>query len=187
MKKGLIILVIVVVLLVIYLVGFYNSLVTLNESVDNQWAQVETQYQRRFDLIPNLVSSVKGFFTQEQAIFDKITQARAAYAGAQGVNAKVQAAVGLEGALARLLAIMESNPEIKSDATVQTLMAELEGTENRVSVERMRFNDLVKSYNVKVKTFPGRFIASWFGFAEKAFFEAVGGAEVVPKVDLNLE
>ena len=186
MKKGLIILIIVVVVLAVYLVGFYNSLVTLNEGVDNQWAQVETQYQRRFDLIPNLANAVKGFFTQEQAIFGQITDARKAYAGAQGVNAKAQAATGLESVLGRLLVIVEDNPEIKSDATVQTLMAEVSGTENRVSVERKRFNEKVKEYNIKVKKVSGRILAPLFGFEPKNFFEAAEGTEVAPEVDLTL-
>ena len=143
--------------------------------------------ERRFDLIPNLVNTVKGFFTQEQAIFGQITDARKAYAGAQGVNAKAQAATGLEGLLGRLLVIVEDNPEIKSDATVQTLMVEIEGTENRVSVERKRFNEAVKTYNIKVKKLSGRILAPLFGFEPKEFFEADEGTDVAPVVDLDLE
>lgn len=173
----------IVVLGVVAVVGFYNGLVTKTTNIDGQWAQVETQYQRRFDLIPNLVSTVKGLFTQEQTVFGEIAEARTRYSGATTVDEKAQAAGELEGALARLLVIVENYPEIKSDAAVAGLMDELAGTENRVSVERRRFNDLVKDYNTAIKRFPGNMIAPMFGFSERAFFEAVEGAEEAPTVE----
>ncbi len=160
----------------------YNSLVALNESVDGQWAQVETQYQRRFDLIPNLVESVKGIMSQEQAIFTAIAEARTRYAGASSVDDKVAAANEVEGALARLLVIMENYPQLKSSDNMQTLMAQLEGAENRISVERMRFNDLVKSFNVRIKQIPTKWIASSLGYEERPYFESVEGAETAPAV-----
>ncbi|KKR07905.1 MAG: lemA protein [Parcubacteria group bacterium GW2011_GWC2_39_14] len=176
----------VIVIVVLWVVGFYNSVINLNESVDNQWAQVETQYQRRFDLIPNLVASVKGVLTQEQTVFGDIADARTKYAGATTVNDKVGAATQVESALARLLVIMENYPVLKSNETVQALMVQLEGTENRISVERKRFNDIVKLYNVKIKTFPSNILAKVFGFDVRNFFEAVEGSEKAPTVDLNV-
>jgi len=173
----------IVVLGVVAAVGFYNGLITKTTEIDGQWAQVETQYQRRFDLIPNLVNTVKGLFEQEQAVFGDIAEARTRYSGAGTVDGKAAAAGELEGALARLLVIIENYPEIKSDAAVAGLMDELAGTENRVSVERRRFNDLVKDYNTSIKRFPGNMIAPMFGFTERAFFEAVEGSEVAPEVE----
>ena len=168
----------------LYAGGKYNGLVKQNEGVDAQWAQVESQYQRRFDLIPNLVNSVKGIMKQEQAVFESIAQARTQYAGATTVDQKATAATGVESALARLLVIMENYPELRSVETVQSLMAELAGTENRVAVERMRFNEMVRDYNVSVKTFPGSLIAKMFGFSARTMFEAQTGTETPPSVDL---
>lgn len=173
----------IVVLGVVAVVGYYNGLVTKTQNIDGQWAQVETQYQRRLDLIPNLVNTVKGLFAQEQAVFGEIAEARTRYAGAATVDEKAAAAGELEGALGRLLVIIENYPEIKSDAAVVGLMDELAGTENRVTVERRRFNDLVKDYNTTIKRFPGNMIAPMFGFSERAYFEAVEGAEKAPTVE----
>jgi LemA protein len=177
--------VVVVVVVVILAYGFstYNSLVTKRESVDNQWAQVGTQYQRRFDLIPNLVASVKGAMAQEQTVFDNIAEARTRYAGAQTVNEKAEAATQVESALGRLLVVMENYPQLASIETVQTLMVQLEGTENRVSVERKRFNDEVRDYNVMTKRFPTSVVAGLFGFDERAYFEAAAGTENAPQVN----
>ena len=187
MKKAFIILAVVVAVLALYAWGTYNKLVTANEGVDNMWAQVETQYQRRFDLIPNLVESVKGAMGQEQKVFGDLAEARTRYAGAKSVNEKAEAATQVESAFARLLVIMENYPQLKSVETVQTLMAQLEGAENRISVERSRYNESVKVFNIKVKTFPTNMIASWFGFSPRTMFEAVKGAETAPKVDLKVE
>ena len=172
----------IVVLGVVSIIGFYNGLISKTQAIDNQWAQVETQYQRRFDLIPNLVNSVKGIFAQEQKVFGDIAEARTRYAGAKTVDEKVAAAGEVESALARLLVIIENYPEIKSDAAVVGLMDELAGTENRVAVERRRFNDLVKDYNTTIKRIPGSLIAPMFGFSERAYFEAAEGAEKAPTV-----
>lgn len=174
------------IVVVILLFGWtsYNGFVMKNEAVDGQWAQVETQYQRRFDLIPNLVESVKGAMKQEQTIFTELAEARTRYSGAVGTDAKAVAAGAVESAFARLLVIMENYPQLKSIDTVQTLMAQLEGTENRVSVERGRFNDAVRVLNVAIKRFPGNLIAGIFGFGERTYFEAAQGAENAPKVQL---
>lgn len=176
----------VIVIIGLWAGGTYNSLVSLNEQIDGQWAQVETSYQRRFDLIPQLVNSTRGFFKQEAALYDKITQARAAYAGASGKPAEqVALANQLESAFARLLVIVESNPEIKSNQVVLSLMSELAGTENRVSVERRRYNETVQVYNVKVKRIPSNIVAKLFSFSAREFFEASEGAATAPTVNLE--
>ncbi len=154
----------------------------LNEEVDNQWAQVENQYQRRLDLIPNLVESVKGIMDQEKEVFNSIAEARTRYAGASAPNEKAEAANEMESALGRLLVIMENYPQLKSAENVQTLMVQLEGTENRISVERKRYNDSAKEFNVVIKRIPANLFASWLGFSQRDYFEAQQGAESAPGV-----
>ena len=183
MKKPLIIILVIVAVLAIYAGVTYNHLVSSGESVTTQWAQVETQYQRRFDLIPNLVNAVKGAMKQEKAVFDAIAEARTRYAGATTPDAKAQAAGDVETSFARLLVVMENYPQLKSIDTVQTLMAQIEGTENRVSVERTRYNDSVKAYNLITKRFPSSVIASMFGFDSKAYFQSAEEAASAPKVE----
>lgn len=173
----------ILILGVLSLVGFYNSLVGKTQAIEAQWAQVETQYQRRFDLIPNLVESVKGMMKQEKEVFERIAEARTRYAGARTVEEKVKAAGRIESALGRLLVIMENYPQLRSVENVTQLMDELAGTENRISVERRRYNELVRDYNTAIKRFPGNLIASAFGFTERSFFEAIGAAEQAPKVE----
>lgn len=185
MKKGLLVVVGVVVLVGLWLMGLYNGLVKTDQEVKTQWAQVETQYQRRFDLIPNLVESSKAVLKQEQALITAVTEARTKYSGATTVDEKVEAANQVESALGRFLVVMENYPELKSDVTVQKLMDELAGTENRIAVERKRFNDLVGAFNVQVKTFPTNVVASMLGFSEKAFFESTEAAATAPQVDFN--
>lgn len=182
MKKTLIIIVAVVVIAGLYAWSSYNSLVTLNVAADTQWKQVETQYQRRFDLIPNLVESVKGIMKQEQTVFNDIAEARTQYSGAVTADQKAAAASQVEGALGRLLVITENYPQLKSSDTVQSLMTQLEGTENRISVERTRFNQTIQSYNLKVMKFPSSIMASIFGFGERQYFNATSGAENAPAV-----
>ncbi|MCX6005821.1 MAG: LemA family protein [Chloroflexi bacterium] len=176
--------VVVGIIIAVSLMSMYNGLVTKSQAIDAQWAQVETQYQRRFDLIPNLVNSVKGMMKQEQAVFDAIAQARTQYGSATTVDAKAVAAGQVESALGRLLAIVENYPELKSSQNVTTLMDELAGTENRISVERQRYNELVKDYNTQIKTFPTNMLAGMFGFTEKQYFQSVSGAAQPPKVEL---
>ena len=185
MNKNLIIILVVVLLVAGYLWSFYNGLVKQSQAIDGQWAQVENQFQRRFDLIPNLVNSVQGAMTQEQKIFSDITDARTKYAGAQTVNQKAIAATEVESALARLLVIMENYPQLKSIDAVQQMMAQVEGTENRIAVERGRYNELTRDYNIRVTQVPGKWLAPKFGFSGKAYFEAAEGAETAPKVQLN--
>lgn len=183
MKKTLVIVAAVVMAVGFYVLMSYNALVSKNEAVSNQWAQVETQYQRRFDLIPNLVESVKGAMQQEQKVFGDLAEARTRYANAANINDKINAANQVESALGRLLVVVENYPQLKSSETVQTLMVQLEGTENRISVERKRFNDEVKSYNLATKKVPERFFAALFGFKERPYFESAPGSENAPNVN----
>lgn len=188
MKKGLSFVAILIGIVVVvggFFLTTHNRLVKANESVDNQWAQVESQYQRRFDLIPNLVESVKGAMAQETEVFSKIADARTRYSSAQTSSERAEAATQVESALSRLLVVMENYPELKSLDTVNTLMSQLEGTENRIAVERQRYNDQVKEFNSDIKTIPTKWIASMFGFEQKAYFESVEGSEVAPKVDFK--
>jgi len=185
MKKTLIVLAVVVLLIGGYVWSTYNRLISANEAIDNQWAQVETQYQRRFDLIPNLVESVKGVMAQEEKIFGDLAEARSNYTNASDANQKAESATQVEGALSRLIAISENYPELKSSENVQTLMAQLEGTENRISVERKRYNDAVKDFNITIKRFPTNLIANQLGYSVKNYFEAEAGTETAPKVDLQ--
>ena len=182
MKKTLLIILAVVIIVVLYGFMTYNSLVTLNVAADAQWKQVETQYQRRFDLIPNLVESVKGIMKQEQTVFTAIADARTKYSGAVTPDEKAAAATQVESALGRLLVITENYPDLKSSASVTALMSQLEGTENRISVERMRFNQSVQAYDLKVMRFPSSIIASMFGFGERQYFNGAPGAETAPAV-----
>lgn len=192
MKKGLLIILAVIAGLILlvggWFVGKYNAMVTGEQEVENKQAQVEVQLQRRYDLIPNLVNSVKGSMTQEQTVFGDIADARTRYAGAtSGTSDKVEASNELESAIGRLLVIIENYPELKSNETVVGLMDELAGTENRVAVERRRYNDEVTTFNNLIKTFPNNLFAGLFGFEEKVRFEAAEGAETAPEVNLSLK
>lgn len=185
MKKFLVVLLVLVVVVGFYIFSAYNRLVSANESVDAQWAQVESQYQRRIDLIPNLVESVKGIMRQEQEVFGKLAEARTRYGNARTVGDRSQAATEVESALSRLLVVMENYPQLKSSENVQTLMAQLEGTENRISVERKRYNDEARSFNVLIKRVPTRWVAPLFGYGEKNYFEAQAGAAEAPQVEFT--
>jgi LemA protein len=184
-KYSLFIILGVIVAVFIWVGTSYNAIVKAGLDVDTKWAQVESQYQRRIDLIPNLVASVQGIMKQEKDVFSALADARSHYAGATNTDAKAKAAGEVEGALSRLLVISENYPQLKSSENVSSLMAELAGTENRVAVERMRFNESVTSYNTLVVTFPGTIIASIFHFQKRNFFEAEKGAEKAPVVNLK--
>ncbi len=163
----------------------YNGLVKGDEAVKSQWAQVESAYQRRFDLIPNVVATVKGAAGQDLEVFSKIAEARTRYSGAQSINDKAAAATEIESAFARLLVIVENYPTLKSQESFLALTAELEGTENRISVERMRYNESVRSYNTMIRRFPSNLIARVFSFTRHDLFDAVAGAEAAPTVDFS--
>lgn len=180
--KGWIIAGIVVAILVFAGFGSYNSLVTMNENVNGKWSQIENQLQRRADLIPNLVNTVKGFAAQEQQVIKSVTDARANLAGAQGPAAKAKADAELTGALSRLLVVVEAYPNLKSDQNFRALMDELAGTENRISVARKDYNDAVQGYNTKIRSLPTSLFAGAMGFGPKEYFRADEGAGQVPKV-----
>jgi LemA protein len=164
-------------------IGARNGLVTADENVSTSWSQVENVMQRRADLIPNLVETVKGYAKQEKDIFIGVAEARAKLAGATSIPQKIDANRQLDSALSRLLVVVERYPELKSNQNFQSLQDELAGTENRISVERMRFNEAVKDYNIRVRSFPSNLAASFFGFAKKdIYFEASEGAKTAPKV-----
>lgn len=194
MKKSMIILlavVAVIALLVIGAVNMYNGLVTMDEQVNGQWANVETQYQRRADLIPNLVNTVKGYATHEKETLEGVVEARsqatqmkvdindltpeklAAYQKAQGA---------VTSALGKLLAITENYPDLKANQNFLELQAQLEGTENRINVARKNFNDAAQAYNTNIRRFPKNIFAGMFGFDKKAYFEAAEGTEKAPEV-----
>lgn len=183
--KGSYILIAVVVLLAIWGWSGYNSLVKSTVAMDTQWSQVETVYQRRLDLIPNLVESVKGIMGQEKDVFTAIADARTHYAGATTPNDKAVAAGQVESALGRLLVITENYPQLASSQNVTNLMAQLEGTENRISVERMRYNETVSTYNTAIMTFPKNLLAKMFGFSARAFFKADEKAANAPAVNFT--
>ncbi len=167
------VLVLVVLLAGGSLASSYNRLVVLNEGIDGQWAQVESQFQRRLDLIPNLVETVKGYTAHEREVFAQIAESRARLAGGGlTTEQRVAEANRLESALARLLVIVEQYPQLKADASFIRLQDELAGTENRIAVERMRYNELVRNYNQTVKTFPTVLVARFLGFGERAYFQA---------------
>jgi LemA protein len=163
----------------------YNRFVTEEEAVKAQWAQVENQLQRRNDLIPNLVETTKGFAQQERDVFQAIADSRAKLAGAQTTEQKIQAANEQSSALARLLVVVENYPLLKSNETFARLMDELAGTENRIAVERMRYNERVQQYNTSRRSFPANITAAIFSFDEYPLFQAPESAKAAPKVDFS--
>lgn len=175
----------VVLLLIAVSVGHYNGLVSAREVVDARWAQVENVLQRRADLVPNLVATVRGFASQERAVFGEVAQARSRLLAAQGPVEAAGANQRLESALGRLLAISERYPELRSNQNFLRLQDELAGTENRIAVERMRYNDAVRDYNTRIRRFPTNVLAGAFGFDEREYFEASEGATEVRRVDFD--
>ncbi len=194
MKKSLItILVIVglVLLLVLMLSGRYNRLVTLEEGVTASWAQVENVYQRRADLIPNLVNTVKGYADFEQSTLTQVIEARAKATSVTidptnlneaSLQQFQQAQEGLGSALSRLMVVVERYPDLKANQNFMDLQAQLEGTENRITVERRTFNETAQAYNTEIRRFPNNMLAGMFGFEKKAYFQAESGAEKAPEV-----
>lgn len=189
MKKGLMItlgIAVIVLVLLFSLVGSYNTLVNLDEEVNNSWSQVENQLQRRLDLIPNLVETVKGYASHERDVIDGVSSSRAKLAGAMDdPGAAAAADQELSGALSRLLAIVENYPDLKADENFRQLQDELAGTENRIAVARMDYNSAVKVINAAVRRFPTVIIARLFGFGSRDYFEADEGAHSAPRVDFS--
>lgn len=182
---GILVVVLLLAGLIFASVVSYNGIISKEAEVESQWANVESKLQRRYDLVPNLVNAVKGSMAHEEKVLTTITDARANMAGAKSVKDVSAANSEMEGALSQLLVVMENYPDLKSNETVNTLMTQLEGTENRISVERDRYNTAVKAYNVTIKKFPKSVFAKVAGFDKKDFFEAGKGAETVPVVDLD--
>ena len=195
MKKSWIIIIVIVVigfLTYSWFTGIYNSMVTLNESVDKQWADVESTYQRRADLIPNLVSTVKGYASHEKETLEGVINARAKATSttinagnlsADKIAAFQQAQDGLSSALSKLMVVVERYPDLKANQNFLDLQKQLEGTENRISVERRKFNEAARTYNTYIRLFPKNMLANMFGFEKKPYFEAQEGAETAPKVE----
>jgi LemA protein len=192
LRKTTIVIVVGVILLAVWGAKSYNSLVKLDQAVNAQWAQVENAYQRRLDLIPNLVETVKGAAAHERDTLTQITEARARIgqltAGKDLVNDKQafeafqQAQDQLSSALGRLIAVSEAYPDLKAVEAFRDLLVQLEGTENRISVERMRFNEVAQAYNERRRSFPAVLVAGFLGFEERPYFKATAGAERSPQV-----
>lgn len=195
MKKGLTALLVIAVAvlgLFVWIKGAYNKMVTADEGVQAAWAQVENVYQRRADLIPNLVATVKGYAQHESETLENVVEARAKATQtvvdpsdlSEEAIARFNEAQGeLSGALGRLLLIQESYPDLKANQNFSELQAQLEGTENRIATERMKFNETARAYNTLIRKFPDNILASMFGFEKKGYFEAQAGAETAPKVE----
>lgn len=188
MKKLLVPVIGLIVLLLVIgsmLIGPYNKLVDLDTEVDKSQAKIDTQLQRRLDLIPNLVETVKGYAKHEEKVFKDVSDARAKLAGANTMEEKAEANAQVSSALSRLIAIQENYPELKADTQFTGLRDELAGTENRIAVARNDYNDVVTEYNKVVKRFPGSIVAGLFGFEKKEFFKADSAAKDAPNVDFN--
>jgi LemA protein len=168
-----------------WLMGARNNFVNLDEAVKNQWKQVDNQLQRRNDLIPNLVNTVKGYAAHEKGVFDNIADARARMAGAKSPAESMAASNMMSSALSRLLLVVENYPNLKADRSFSRLMDELAGTENRLAVERKRYNDLVMTYNAMRRRFPTNMVAGMFNFPEASYFEVPESAKAVPKVEFG--
>jgi LemA protein len=188
-KAGIGVALLVIVIIVLIFVSWYvrsrNTLITLDENINSAWAEIDNQLQRRSDLIPNLVATVKGFAAQEQQIYSDIANARAKLAGAGTVAETAEGYNELEGALSRLLVVVENYPQLKSDQNFIQLSDELAGTENRIAVARKRYNDEVRRFNTGIRRFPGSIIAGSMGFEPRDYFEIEESARAVPTVDFS--
>ena len=173
----------IVVLLILFIISVYNNLVTLRQRVKNAFGQMDVQLQRRFDLIPNLVETVKGYMTHESDTLTKIAELRTAWAGAKTVDEKAKLDNELSSSLKTIMAVAESYPDLKANQNFLELQAQLEGTENRINVARKNFNDAAQAYNTNIRRFPKNIFAGMFGFDKKAYFEAEEGSEKAPKVE----
>ncbi|NFV13035.1 LemA family protein [Clostridium sporogenes] len=188
MKRGLrnTLIVVGIILLILFpLIGTYNNLVSMEQNVNRAASNIDTNLQRRSDLISNLVETVKGYAAQEKDIFKGVADARSKLAGAQRIDEKAQANEELTGALSRLLVIVEKYPDLKSSQNFKDLSVAIEGTENRIAIARQDYNDSVNNYNTSIRKFPNSIIAGMFRFNEKPYFKAEAGASKVPKVDFS--
>ena len=174
-----------VILLGVWGIGCYNGLVSLKETVDSQYSNIDVQLQRRADLIPNIVQTVKGYTSHESQILNELSNSRAKLSGASTISEKANANAEISSSLSKLLVVVENYPNLKADTQFQTLSDNLEGTENRIAVARKDYNEAVQSYNQKIKTFPSVIIASMLGFQSAERFEASEKANEVPEVNFN--
>jgi len=181
--KALIVVVVLTIIFVVWAIGNYNRAVRLDEQVDARWAQVENQLQRRYDLIPNLVETVKGYATHERELFENIAKMRTLYFQSKSVGDKIKASQGLEGVLSRLLLLKESYPQLKANQSFLKLQDSLEGSENRIAVERKRYNDSVRAVNTYKRTFFGRIFTAWAGVEEAEYYEPPEERKELPKVE----
>jgi LemA protein len=179
------VLVVLAVIIGLQLKNAYNALVKIDEDVNNSWAQVQTQLQRRYDLIPNLVETVKGYASFEREVLIEVTRARASVGGAKTPDEAMKANNDLSNSLSRLLVVVENYPQLKANENFIKLQDELSSTENRIAVERRRYNESVRIYNQKLRSFPTVFFAGIFGFEKRNYFEAPESAQQAPKVDFN--
>ena len=182
MSIALIVILVIVVVLVVAVIGLYNNLVKLRNMVDNAWAQIDVQLQRRLDLIPNLVETVKGYASHERGTLDEVTEARAAVVNAGTPAGKMEADNMLTGALKSLFAVAENYPDLKANVNFQQLQAELSSTEDKISYMRQSYNDTVMKYNTAIQTFPAVLFAGMTGFSQRESFDAAAGSDVAPKV-----
>ena len=178
----LIVVIVIVVVLVIAAIALYNNLVKLRNMVDNAWAQIDVQLQRRLDLIPNLVETVKGYASHDRGTLDEVTEARAAVVNAGTPAGKMEADNMLTGALKSLFAVAEAYPDLKANVNFQQLQAELSSTEDKISYMRQSYNDTVMKYNTAIQTFPAVLFAGMMGFSQRESFDAAAGSDVAPKV-----
>jgi LemA protein len=178
-------LVVLGIMIVSWLIGGYNQVVTMDEAIKGQWAQVENQLKRRYDLIPNLAETVKGYAKHERGLFENIADARTKYFQQKSTKGQIQASQGLERALSRLLLLREEYPQLKANENFMKLQDSLEGTENRISVERKRYNDAVKTLNTFIRTFYGRFFAAFAGVDKAEYYELPEGQAETPKVKFD--
>lgn len=185
MNKAGIVAIVLAALLAIWGISAYNGLISLNEQVNAKWGQVDNQLQRRADLLPNLVNTVKGYAAHEQTAIKAVSDARAKLAGAQGPAAKAEANGEVSSALSRLLMVAENYPNLKADANFRALMDELSGTENRLAVARKDYNEAIQSYNVKIRSLPTSIFAGMLGFGPREYFKADETAKQVPAVQFN--
>jgi LemA protein len=178
-------LVVLGIMIVSWLIGGYNQVVTMDEATKGQWAQVENQLKRRYDLIPNLAETVKGYAKHERGLFENIADARTKYFQQKTIKGQIQASQGMERALSRLLLLTEQYPQLKANDNFMKLQDSLEGTENRISVERKRYNDAVKTLNTFIRTFFGRFFAAFAGVDKAEYYELPEGQAETPKVKFD--
>ena len=175
----------VILLAVFWYVGTYNSLIRMNEEINGKWAQVETQYQRRVDLIPNLVNTVKGAANFEQSTLTELTRLRSQWQTSTSQSQRIETGNQIESAISKLLLVAENYPQLTATKNYQGLQDELANTENKVAVERQRFNDAVKAFNARIKTWPSSIVAKKLGYTDRSYFESKAGSENAPEVSFE--